>query len=329
MPIVNTFSNGGSRAYGFTSGNEAFELTWSPAPAGTVFTTGSYTGVDFTASATVTIAGGGKDIEYVVVGGGGRGGTGSYPGNNVPNTTRGGGGGAGGYRNGTLTSLAKGVYTVTVGAARNSSVFGPIIAAAGGDGGGSGAGLSGGSGGGGAGRSYGNSPQGGGSGNSPSTSPPQGNPGGLGTAHTYSPASPFYYTGGAGGGGGATAGGSNGATDGTACTNFGCFPLPQTYWGSGSGGAGVDSLFKGPGSPVKLAGGGGGSGTGSSGASAYAQGWPGSGGPGGGGVPPATKAGVINTGGGGGGGQSMPGEFSPNPAGTGSSGRVMIRWVAE
>jgi len=301
------------------AGLAEFSLTWDPAPAGTPFTTGSYTGVDFTSSATVTIVAGGKDIEYVVVGGGGSGGQGS------PYGRTGGGGGAGGYRAGTLSSLPAGAFTVTVGAASNASVFGPVTAGAGGNGGATGAGTSGGSGGGGS-SQPGTSPTvAGGSGNTPPTSPSQGNAGGLGNNHPDPSPIPTNRWGGAGGGGGATGAGTPGTSIGYNPTPFGTFPEPAGHGWSGPGGTGVDSVFKGPGSPVKLAGGGGGSGIDFAGAGGYGGGWNGSGGPGGGGQPDAQRNGQVNTGGGGGGGNNNP---SANwPARPGGSGRVMIRWV--
>lgn len=195
----------------WVSATPEFSVTWSPEPAGTPFTTGLYSGVDFTASATVTVTGGGKDFEYVVLAGGASGGSG-------PNAT-GGGGGAGGYRTGTLPALAEGPYTVTVGAggaglpyptvssgnSGSPSVFGPITSTGGGGGGQSvntsppalvNRGFPGGSGGGGGGFYDTTSPAGTGI-------PGQGYPGGTG----------FQYLGAVlrgGGGGGAGGAGTNG-----------------------------------------------------------------------------------------------------------------------
>ena len=113
MPTIGTRGNAAARGYGFTGAGAAFTVTWTPAPAGSPFTTGSYTGVDFTASATVTVSGGNKDVEYVVVAGGGGGGGASSFGH--------GGGGAGGFRNGTLVGVSPGSYTVTVGGGAGGS----------------------------------------------------------------------------------------------------------------------------------------------------------------------------------------------------------------
>jgi hypothetical protein len=230
------------------------------------------------------------DVEYLVVAGGGGGGA-----------EVGGGGGAGGFRTGTLTSLAVATnFTVTVGAGGAGgisaavrtgtsgvdSVFSTITSTKGGGGGGAQNngeqnGLSGGSGGGAA-HSNGT----GGSGNTPSTSPSQGNSGG----NCNSPNDTNYGA----GGGGASAVGTKAES-------------------AAAGGAGTASSITG--SSVTYAGGGGG------GARTTPGGAGGAGNPGGaGGNNSVGGNGTANTGGGGGGGSTTAN------GGTGGSGIVILKY---
>lgn len=301
MPIVNSFSNGSARAFGWTSGGAAFELTWSPEPAGSPFTTGIYSGVDFTASATVTIVGGGKDIEYALVAGGG--------GGSSQNSFAGAGGGAGGVLPGTIPSIASGTYTVTVGGggttgtSGNPSVFGPVSSTGGGSGGPSYSvtGTPGGSGGGAMCPLSVNVTNPGGTG-----IPGQGNNGG-GSILTVAPnpQGGFPRDGGGGGGGGASAVGSNGSYN------------PSVGPTGGTGGNGTTITLTG--TPIAVGGGGGGGGIQSS----TIAGGSGGGGLGAGNSPTlASTAGTTNTGGGGGGGDRN----AIHPGKAGGSGRVIIRW---
>lgn len=227
-----------------SSGGAGFLLTWSPVPAGSPFTTGLYEGVTFTASATITVDGGPKDFEYLVVAGGG-GGAAPY----------GGGGGAGGYRSSvpgensgggstaeSVLNLGAGNYTVTVGAGGaigpvgsdgTPSVFDSIVSVGGGGGGSFGTGgRPGGSGGG---ARYGPAPTAGGAG-----TPGQGFRGG--NAQLISPLNR-----GTGGGGAGSAG-----------VDLPSTPSPSTN--PSPGGDGVTSAIGG--SSVLRAGGGAGGGQG-------------------------------------------------------------------
>jgi hypothetical protein len=237
------------------------------------------------------------DVEYLVVAGGGGA------------TQRQGAGGAGGFRTGTLTSLAQATnFTVTVGGggasgsgvngtSGSNSVFSTITSAGGGGGGDIQAnGLNGGSGGGGGHQQAGGSTSGG-SGNTPSTSPSQGSNGGKGLDGNVSP-----YSGGGGGGASATGSGASGS-------------------GGGNGGNGSASSITG--SSVTYAGGGGGG--------AYQASVASTGGTGGGGNGGALggdnngSAGGTNTGGGGGGGHRQAGT-DPN-GGAGGSGIVILKYT--
>jgi hypothetical protein len=244
-------------------------------------------------------------IDFLVVAGGGAGGE------SIADQLTGGAGGAGGYRTSTQTVNIGTVITVTVGdggavvdtldglSGSNSSISGSglttITSAGGGGGGGSPNttaqnGKNGGSGGGGAGWTV---PASGGSGNTPVTSPSQGNNGGAGV--------PSSSGQGAGGGGGANATGSAGSGS-----------------TGGNGGNGTASSITG--SSVTRAGGGGGGG--------YASVPASSGGTGGGGDGGSSsvnaQAGTVNTGGGGGGSYNNSGGVSPQVAGAGGKGVVIL-----
>lgn len=106
------------------SGPGTLSVTWSPGPSGTPFTTGSYTGVTFNASSTVTVQNGPPrlNFEYLIIGGGAGGGplgpgcSGNYSG--------GGGGGAGAYLTGSVI-CAPGTYTVQIGAGGGGDGYSP------------------------------------------------------------------------------------------------------------------------------------------------------------------------------------------------------------
>lgn len=230
-----------------TWASESFVATFSPAPAATPFTTGSYTGFTITASTTMTVASGSKSVEYLVIAGGGGGGTGD--GGNF-----GGGGGAGGYRTSVVgqtsggntpaeptVTVGPGSYTISIGAGglgvpatgntpgsngspttfgpETSSYFSPIVSTGGGRGGGA--------------QTSGQAPGGSGGGTGGS---------GSGAGGTATPGQGFaggpYVSGGAGGGGGGaggTATNPNGAIGGVG--------LPSTITGSSitraAGGPGI------------------------------------------------------------------------------------------
>lgn len=278
-----------------TISNQApISVSWSPLPAGTPFSFGSYEGVDFTASATVTINGGPRDIEYMILAGGGAGG-------GVSGGVGTGGGGAGGLKIATLPSVGPGSYSVSVGGGGAPSSFSTASSTAGG-----GAGTPGGSGGGGPSAFlFLPNPTLVGNPGGLTVGGRQGHPGGLGGPGFSIPGPPSFpfqvgagYAGGGGGGGRGEPGWGGG-------------------WDGGNGGSGITINFSG--TPITLGGGGGGlrgggiGGFGPEGIYFDRYGLDGSGGAGGGG--PGPSAGLPNTGGGGGG------------AGLGGSGRVMIRWA--
>jgi len=272
------------------------------ATGGTITTSGNFKIHSFTGDGCLVVsslgnpAGGGSNVDYLVVAGGGAGGAGD---------SGGGGGGAGGYRttfpspgcNAGSFPISATTYPITVGGGGSSvgpgvpskqgtsgsnSIFSTITSTGGGGGGGwnNQPGVNGGSGGG----SGNTNGAGAGSGNTPPTSPSQGNNGG-----NAQPSSGSYM----GGGGGA---GEAGSTD-----------------GNGQGGDGSSNSITG--SPIIYAGGGGGS-------------FGNVGGDGGGGLGGATTptntngtAGSVNTGGGGG-GNGGPATSS----GAGGSGIVIIRY---
>lgn len=294
MPIIKTIGNAGARGYGFTAGAKKATVSWTPVPAGTPFTTGSYSGVTFTASATFTITDGPLTIEALVVGGGGAGGAKSPT---TPPIRAGGGGGAGGYLPIVGDVLASNNYAVVIGAGGalasvggSDTQFGPYIARAGGSGR-IGVGYQGASGGGGGGSAGGNL-------GGAATTPSQGNPGYAATGST-----PNVI---AGGGGGAGAGGPA--------------PTPNRPGGNGTS----NSLT---GTPITYAGGGGG---GRAPSTAAGTGGSGGGGNGAGAAPTvpnsvASTAGEANTGGGGGG--SAQNTAAQLEASEGGSGVVIVRWL--
>ena len=287
------------------------QALFTVATGGTITTCGNFKIHTFTGPGTLCIsqvgncAGGGSNVDYLVVAGGGGSGSAENPS---------GGAGAGGYRTSFPTcggSLPVSVigYPITVGGGGagnpfpaaspgvngSNSIFSTITSAGGGGGGSSppggnsNPGVAGGSGGGGGFTSPG------GAGNTPPVSPPQGNSGGNG----FGP-SPNSANFAAGGGGGASIAGSN-ATSAT----------------GGPGGNGLSNSISG--SSVAYAGGGGG---GKRDAGSGSAGTGGTGGGGNGSKVPSTSgtAGTTNTGGGAGGG----GLFSDGVSG--GSGIVIIRY---
>jgi hypothetical protein len=332
-PITGWGRGGGAVSLG------PFAVSFSPSPAVSPFTDGIYTGFTITASTTMTISAGERDIEVVAVGGGGGAGGGSF-------TT--GGGGGGGVVIATLKSAQPGTYPIQVGAGGvggtrglNVGQYGPpppgsagvfagvgspsgietIFAVGGGASGGSrltapgqpaptqttpypGVYGAGGGGGGGQVPPF------------PVTLPASPGLTGLGFtggAVTFSTnTNPFFYGGGptvaGGGGGGATSAGSAGSFGPTSSTGgaggagktVNMTGTPATYGGGGGGGAG------GPFSTTRTRGAGGAGG--------------GAGGP--------TVDGAANTGGGGGGVIGPPGPAPSTTGGAGGSGIVIVRWVA-
>jgi hypothetical protein len=274
---------GGTDNLQLTGEREGVILTYIDSTQGWIATSGINEGTNALEPIPV-------DVEFLVVAGGGGGG-GEVAG----------GGGAGGFRTGTLTSLAKATnFTVTVGGGGagapytggvrtgvvgSNSVFSTITSAGGGGGGGAENngeqnGTSGGSGGGAA---HNNGV--GGSGNTPSTAPSQGNNGGS----CNSPNDSNF----GGGGGGAGAVGTKAQS-------------------ASAGGAGTASSITG--SSVDYAGGGGG------GARTTPGGSGGAGGGGAGGNNSVGGNGTVNTGGGGGGGSAGAN------GGTGGSGFVVLKY---
>ena len=286
------------------------EALFTSATGGTITTSGnfkihSFTGDGcFAVSILGNIAGGGSNVDYLVVAGGGSG------------QSYGGGGGAGGYRttfpspgcNAGSFPITATTFPITVGAGGaapgsfsanpgSPSIFSTITSSGGGNGGGGcGNGLpaspssSGGSGGGGGSSGW---AQASGTGNTPPVSPPQGNPGGTGST----------------GGGGSSGGGGGIGASGTAASGG----------NAGPGGCGSSNSISG--SSVIYAGGGGGA--------PQAPGTPGTGGPGGGGTggPAGGNAGTpgsANTGGGG--GASSYGPSGYPAGGAGGKGIVIIRY---
>jgi hypothetical protein len=298
--------------------------TFISATGGTITCCGDYKIHTFTGPGTFCVSSLSSDpakneISYIVVAGGGGGGT-----------IRGGGGGAGGFRESksgvdcysasplegaTPITVTATSFPITVGAggsgntspnnlpttqatAGSPSIFSTITSVGGGFGGNNTPnphinGTNGGSGGGAGGQSSAT----GGTGNTPPTSPPQGNNGGNDTR----PGSPPGE--GGGGGGGATAVGVNSIS-----ANAGC------------GGAGATTSISA--SPIAYAGGGGGGTSSPLGACAGAGGI-GGGGAGGDANSVNGTNGTTNTGGGAGGTGQTP---SPNTAGNGGSGIVIIRY---
>ena len=288
------------------SGPGTLSVTWSPGPSGTPFTTGSYTGVTFNASSTVTVQNGPPrlNFEYLIIGGGAGGLEYGSTCGGLP-LPGGGGGGAGAYLTGSVI-CAPGTYTVQVGAGgagpnyyyrggtsifRSSPAGSVQVVAPGGTeyftyiaytfpGYGN--------------RFFASSP--GGTTGQGSSSPGgqvwsplnSGNPGGASSGPGF------------GGGGGGGSGGPGSNAPGTA---------------GGPGGAGTPSSITG--TSVPRAGGGGGAGN-------TGAGGTGSGGGGNGAnIPSAGTAGAANTGGGGGGG-SAP---APGSGYNGGSGVVILRWL--
>ena len=301
------------------------DATFISATGGTVTESGDYKIHTFTGdgcfvvSSLGNLAGGGSDVDYLVIAGGGGGG------NEGGTSIAGAGGGAGGFRESSgaasgcysvsplgacVSALPVSVttYPVTVGgggaapataasSSGSNSVFSTITSTGGGFGA-SGSNISGGTNDGGPGGSGGGAINTIGSGNTPPTSPPQGNDGG---------ASPATWP--TGGGGGATAAGT---------------PAPSSQ--SGPGGAGATTSISG--TPTAYAGGGGGGGVVNRPEPSPA-GTGGTGGGGAGGFPGKTpgNAGTANTGGGGGGAANRYPECGPNYAGgAGGKGIVIIRY---
>lgn len=306
----------------WVSATPGFSVSFSPAPAATPFTTGSYEGYVITASTTMTVDGS-ADIEYLVIAGGGGGGRGtptngyhSWAGggaggylNSVPGETNGGGGSAA-----TPVVVTAGPYAITVGAGGAFRTNGspssialpsPISSTGGGTGGYSAppgpatiqpyaTGSPGGSGGGGSISRLGPGP-----GSSPFIYTPapggtgsQGYPGGAQSAEV----APWNNVVAGGGGGAGSAGSTNGnGGNGLASSITGTSVL------RGGGGAGGSYFVRGTAGP-------GGGGTAYLGPSTYAT------------------SGTANTGGGGGGSyyEGLPGI----PATNGGSGVVIIRWLA-
>ena len=278
---------------------EGVILTYIDATQGWIPTSGINEGTDALSPETYS-------IDFLVIAGGGSGGE------STATEIVGGGGGAGGYRTSTQAVTAGTVITVTVGdggAVNNdlagsqgssSSISGSglttITSAGGGKGGGSpvsNASSIGGDGGSGGGAAGWDSTRAGGSGNTPSTSPSQGNNGGSALNAPNNRAG--------GGGGGAGAVGTNATSDnGT------------------NGGAGTASSITG--SSVTRAGGGGGG--------AFSSGTVGTGGNGGGGNGGNSSnngvAGTANTGGGGGGSGNASPAITPQVAGAGGKGVVIL-----
>lgn len=297
---------------GTAESSAPFSVTWDPAPAGTPFTTGSYTGVTFTASATMAVAGyEDKEVQYVIVAGGAGGGVGPAP----NRFYGGGGGGAGGYvssvpgeSSGTNTNplapivLPNGTYTVTIGAGGGSGGDGGdssivngrdifIRAGRGGNGYPGQAGVFGSGGGNSAGQKYLNGTY------------AHGSPGGL--AHSNA---------GAGGGGAGAVGEYSGPPSGNP---------------SGQGGAGGNGLTTAiTGTPLNLAGGGAGGPSPSYGAVVAVPPSPYGGGGHPGGFRTDGDNATVNTGGGGGGaGTGNPTDGISILGGNGGSGIVIIRWL--
>jgi len=295
--IINPNSNkinGGTDNLALTGEREGVTLNYIDATQGWLCNSGINEG-------TRALQASNYSIDFLVIAGGGAGGEATGV------QTIGGGGGAGGFRTSTQTATVGTNITVTVGSGgavnndlagsngSDSSISGTgltTITSAGGGGGAGGTsaqktGLAGGSGGGGGG--FNNAPLGvGGAGNTPSTSPSQGNNGGAGFTARF----------GAGGGGGS---GAVGNTDS----------------GGGQGGlGGVGTANSITGSSVTRAGGG------------VGGGLPGAGVPtnnaGGGGT--SSTAGTVNTGGGGGGAynESSAPAISPQVAGSGGKGIVIL-----
>jgi len=296
-----------TRGWEFTTESNVAFLgpTFISATGGTVATSGNFKIHSFTGDGCFVVAtlgnpaGGGSNVDYLVVAGGGGSGTSGA-----------GGGGAGGYRttfpspgcNAGSFPVTATTFPITVGAGGAASIAPSLangspgsqsifstITSTGGGGGRSQANptaLPGGSGGGGGAPNLG-----GGTGNTPPTSPPQGNNGGTAVGGL------------GGGGGGANAVGANGS--------------PTV---GGAGGAGSANSITG--SSTTYAGGGGGG----SDVSPYSGGAGGAGGGGQGGgrtgpVAGFAVAGTANTGGGGGGGG-----VTPCSGTAGGKGIVIIRY---
>lgn len=255
-------------------------------------------------------------VQYLVVGGGGGGGAGTST--NAPGA---GGGGAGGLISGSMFAEPGMQYTIAVGTGGNGgpnygdgigtsglgSMFGNIVVAGGGFGGGhaypvngtNGQGANGGSGGGGCAGATKNDYRA--LGNIPATVPAQGNNGGITDGSA------------GGGGGGAGSQGSDGYQTGNYANGQG-----------GAGGAGVVSAITGQ--ALYYAGGGGGGAYGDFGAESGGAGGSGVGGKGSGTSGPAV-AGAPNTGSGGGGGgshSSYPTDYRNGASG--GSGVVILRY---
>ena len=319
---------------------DTFTVSWTPSPSATSFTTGSYTGVIFTASSTFTVSAGRRSVEYLIVAGGGAGGQqqgalGAY-----------GGGGAGGVAQG-KTGVTPGSYPVVVGAGGNvvvptpgngvigtggsgtPSSFGPITATGGGGG------------------AAPNQSQ---SANAPASAHPNGTPGGSGGGGHSSRivTNPTYpqIIGVSQGGVGTGLEGFAGSPGTVTGLISGPSPVINVYRGGGGGGAGgiftnVRTL---PSVPVLQCGGegiassitgaetyyggGGGGGLCTANPSTFIPGGLGGGGWGGRGTVPgvvAATAGTANTGGGGGGGA---GGLGTATSGAGGSGIVILRWIS-
>jgi hypothetical protein len=334
-----------TRGWVLTDASKASDIAeqalYITATGGTVLTCGDYKIHVFTGPGTFCVscagnpAGGGSDVDYMVVAGGG----------GAAGPSHGGGGGAGGFRESGGT--ASGCYTVSPlgacvsalpitatgypitvggggtgvglptgsnpGTSGSNSVFSTITSTGGGLGGGGGntTACTGGSGGG-----AGGTTTTGAAGNTPPVSPPQGNPGGN---SVYSP--PNYGT---GGGGGATSSGTNGGPTtagnggngaGTAITTSTCYGTPGPsgsvrYYAGGGGGS---TFFSAPSASPQGSGGYGGGGNGRAGPGTY-----------------TSYPGTINTGGGAGG--ASRGSLGPPygqeciAAGNGGSGIVIIRY---
>jgi len=320
-----------TRGWEFTTESNVADLQealFISATGGTITTSGNFKIHTFTGDGCFVVstvgnpAGGGSNVDYLVVAGGGGGGFG-----------RGAGGGAGGYRtsfpspgcNAGSFPVTATTFPITVGGGGagdsnaegggtngSNSVF-STITSAGGGGGATQGGVAGdgGSGGG----AQGVAPCAGGAGNTPPVSPPQGNPGG--------PAGPTPNgsNGASGGGGAGAAGGSRTPTEagigGVGSPNIiydsptvgTPGPAPGRYYAGGAGAGGTGNL-------PSQAGGAGGAGGGGDGA-------PNPGSPTGPG--PAGVTGTSNTGGGGGGGAEYP-SSGGSSGGSGGKGIVIIRY---
>lgn len=206
MPIVNSFSNGSARAFGWTSGPtvKPIIISATPGPSATVTTYSGYIVFKFNSSGTLNVGDGTPgtaDVFLVAGGSNGETGVSAYP---APGQ-RAGGGGRGGR---SLASPAVAITAniplpVVVGGTGTNSTFGPITSASGSLGGAGGARKT--------------LPQ------RDIFTPAVGNPGSAGPTNDYATGSPLNYSGGGGSGAlvnsafdvlGTYPGGSGGASGG-------------------------------------------------------------------------------------------------------------------